>query len=187
MRCESASNTLPPAVMVFLMAAVLLLDASDPSMRIWFILALFTSLAGDIFLMLRRDMFLPGLASFLLAHIAYTVAFVLAFERLFYLLLGISFVASFNVILFIPILDALLKSRRDLVAPVIAYTVAISTMVCTAYATGNWLAGAGATFFMFSDFMIARHRFVRSVSWAPMAIIVTYHLGQAGLVLSLAG
>jgi uncharacterized membrane protein YhhN len=180
-----------PAVMLFLIAAVALmelLEPADPNMKAWFIVALSTSLAGDVFLMLPKDKFVLGLASFLLAHIAYTIAFAMAFERppaiLFAALGGL---AVLDVILLRPILSALSKSQPQLRAPVIAYTVAISAMVSSAYATGNWLAAAGATLFMFSDFMIARHRLVRPVAWAPLAIIVTYHLGQAGLVLSLAG
>jgi hypothetical protein len=35
--------------------------------------------------------------------------------------------------------------------------------------------------------MIAWDRFVQSFALAPIAIMVTYHVGQASLVLSLAG
>lgn len=176
-----------PAVMVFLLAVVALMETTDSNLRIWIIVALLTSLAGDVFLMLPRDKFVLGLASFLLAHIAYTIAFGMEFERpaIFFFVLGALIVL--DIILLRPIVSALSKSQPQLRVPVIAYTVAISAMVSSAYATGNWLAAAGATLFMFSDFMIARHRLVRPVTWAPLAIIVTYHLGQAGLVLSLAG
>jgi uncharacterized membrane protein YhhN len=61
----------------------------------------------------------------------------------------------------------------------------ISAMLATALATGNLLAGAGAVLFVASDSMIAWDRFVRPFRWAPVAIMVTYHLGQAGLVASL--
>ena len=59
-------------------------------------------------------------------------------------------------------------------------------MLATALATGNVVAGAGAVLFVASDSMIAWDRFVRPFAWAPVAIMVTYHLGQAGLVASLA-
>ena len=39
------------------------------------LLGLLLSTLGDIFLMLPKDRFIPGLASFLLAHLAYIVAF----------------------------------------------------------------------------------------------------------------
>jgi uncharacterized membrane protein YhhN len=137
--------------------------------------------------MLPRDLFLPGLASFLLAHIAYSIAFALEFDSVVILLVAVAALAVLDVLLLRPILKSLSDSQPHLRTPVVAYTIAISAMVGTAFATGDWRAAAGATLFMFSDFMIARHRLVRPVAWAPLAIIVTYHLGQAGLVLSLTG
>jgi uncharacterized membrane protein YhhN len=62
----------------------------------------------------------------------------------------------------------------------------ISAMVSAALATGVVLAAVGAALFFASDTLIAWERFVRPRTWAPLAIIVTYHLGQAGLTLSLA-
>jgi hypothetical protein len=59
-------------------------------------------------------------------------------------------------------------------------------MVACALASGNALAATGAVLFMVSDTLIAWNRFVRELNWAPITIIVTYHLAQAGLVLSLA-
>jgi uncharacterized membrane protein YhhN len=47
------------------------------------------------------------------------------------------------------------------------------------------VAGVGAVLFVGSDSMIAWDRFVRPFAWAPLAIMVTYQLGQAGLVASL--
>ena len=44
----------------------------------------------------------------------------------------------------------------------------------------------GAVLFYCSDALIAWRRFVRPKPWQPLVIIVTYHLAQAGLVLSLA-
>jgi uncharacterized membrane protein YhhN len=61
----------------------------------------------------------------------------------------------------------------------------ISVMLATALATGNVLAGLGAALFVASDAMIAWNRFVRPFRAADLGIMVTYHLGQAGLVLSL--
>jgi uncharacterized membrane protein YhhN len=58
-------------------------------------------------------------------------------------------------------------------------------MLTTALATGNALAGVGAAFFVSSDAMIAWNRFVRPLRVADVGIMVTYHLGQAALVLSL--
>jgi uncharacterized membrane protein YhhN len=62
----------------------------------------------------------------------------------------------------------------------------ISAMVSAALATGVALAIAGSVLFFASDTLIAWNRFLRPRPWMPLAIIVTYHVGQTGLVLSLA-
>ena len=61
----------------------------------------------------------------------------------------------------------------------------IGAMVATALAIGNPLAAVGAVLFAVSDSMIAWDRFVGAFPGAGVWIMVTYHLGQAGLVLSL--
>jgi uncharacterized membrane protein YhhN len=84
------------------------------------------------------------------------------------------------------ILMAVRDDAPEMASPVSLYIAAISVMVASALASGNALAATGAVLFMASDTLIAWNRFVRPLEWAPITIIVTYHLGQAGLVLSLA-
>jgi hypothetical protein len=43
----------------------------------------------------------------------------------------------------------------------------------------------GAILFLSSDALIGWTRFVRSIRWAPVAIMATYHLAQVFLVLAL--
>jgi uncharacterized membrane protein YhhN len=69
--------------------------------------------------------------------------------------------------------------------PVAAYMVVISAMVASAIGTAEPLAVGGAVLFYTSDALIAWERFVASRRWHRLAIIVTYHLAQAGLALSL--
>ena len=84
------------------------------------------------------------------------------------------------------ILGAVRESAPELGSPVSLYIAAISVMVASALASGNALAATGGVLFVASDTLIAWNRFVRPLDWAPITIIVTYHLAQAGLVLSLA-
>ena len=70
--------------------------------------------------------------------------------------------------------------------PVTAYVVVITAMLASAIASGVAVAALGAGLFYASDSLIAWNRFVRPLPWAPLAIIVTYHVGQGALVLSLA-
>ena len=61
----------------------------------------------------------------------------------------------------------------------------ISAMVASAIGVGSPFAIAGAGLFYVSDALIAWNRFVRETPHAPVTIMVTYHLAQVGLVLSL--
>jgi uncharacterized membrane protein YhhN len=180
-----------PATLAALIFAAGLLDpaADAHTRRAWFVAALVFSLAGDVFLMAPRDLFVPGLASFLVGHLCYLVGFWTHGPRALALVIAVIVVAAVVAPLGRRILTAIARSgdpeAGGLLAPVAGYIAVISAMLATALATGNPLAGAGAVLFVASDSMIAWDRFVRSFRWAPVAIMVTYHLGQAGLVASL--
>ena len=66
-----------PLAMVLLAGVAVALDPADGEggRRTWFVIAVLLSLAGDVFLMLPSDRFVAGLASFLLAHVAYIAGF----------------------------------------------------------------------------------------------------------------
>src|SRR5690349_8961742 len=64
-----------PATLVALIVVALALDPASSGRRAWFVAALAFSLAGDVFLMLPRDLFVAGLASFLVAHVCYVAGF----------------------------------------------------------------------------------------------------------------
>jgi alkenylglycerophosphocholine/alkenylglycerophosphoethanolamine hydrolase len=72
-----------------------------------------------------------------------------------------------------------------LAGPVVVYFAAIAAMVASAIASGNAWAIAGAALFLVSDSLIAESRFVAPRRGVGPAIMVTYHLALAGLVLSL--
>jgi uncharacterized membrane protein YhhN len=83
------------------------------------------------------------------------------------------------------ILAAVHNQDPALVGPVAAYIVVIGAMLATALAVGNPVAAVGAVLFVASDSMIAWDRFVAKIRNAALLIMITYHLGQAGLALSL--
>jgi uncharacterized membrane protein YhhN len=178
-----------PATLVALLLAAGALDpaADAHSRRAWFVAALACSLAGDVLLMLPQDLFVAGLAAFLAAHVFYLAGFWTHGPAVSALMVAIVVVALVIVPLGRTILAAIGRGGlpRELRIAVSVYMVVISAMLATALATGIVLAGIGATLFAASDSMIAWNRFVRRFAWAPLAIMVTYHLGQAGLVASL--
>jgi len=174
-----------PAVIVALIGAALTLDPADDVQRALFTAALVLSLAGDIFLMLPRDLFVPGLAAFLLAHLAYIAGFVTEGPTLGAAALSALAVTALSVPIGTRILRALRTSSPRLVPPVAAYMFVISAMVAAALATGDIRAVVGALLFYASDALIAVNRFVAPLSWARPAVMVTYHLAQGALVISL--
>lgn len=176
-----------PATMLALVGVALALDPLHADQRAWFVAGLVLSLAGDVFLMLPADRFVAGLGSFLLAHVAYVVGVNLHPGSAVALVVAAVVVALVAVGVGIRIVrGAAAAGGGRLAGPVVAYMVVISAMVVSAVAAGPWIAGAGAALFFASDGLIAWNRFVAPIRWAPVAIMVTYHLGQAGLVLSLA-
>lgn len=176
-----------PATMLALVGVALALDPLHADQRAWFVAGLVLSLAGDVFLMLPADRFVAGLGSFLLAHVAYVVGLNLHPGSATALLVASVVVALVAVGVGIRIVrGAAAAGGGRLAGPVVAYMAVISAMVVSAVAAGPWIAGAGAVLFFASDGLIAWNRFVTPIRWAPVAIMVTYHLGQAGLVLSLA-
>jgi len=136
--------------------------------------------------MLPKDAFIPGLASFAIAQILFTISFVTGETTASRVVIGI--------VLLIPV--ALLLARRfvtaiktsghaELVAPICVYMVVISAMAVGAIGSGNAVAIAGAVIFMASDSLIAETRFVKERAWHSVGIMVTYHVALAGLALSL--
>jgi uncharacterized membrane protein YhhN len=171
--------------MVVLIAAALALDADDGAARAALVVALVLSAAGDVFLMLDR--FLPGLASFLLAHVAYVVAFALDGLDAGWLGAGIAVAVVLVTAVGRPVVAAV-RAGDDpgLAAPVAAYVGVISLMLLTAVGTGDPRAAIGAALFAGSDSLIAQERFVRRRPWQPLAIIVSYHVAQGVIVTSFA-
>lgn len=190
-----AEYVFKPTSLGALLAAAVLLDPTHDAMRVWFVFALGLSLAGDVFLMLPRrpsgsaarngDRFVPGLASFLLAHVAYAVGLNLDGGSAAALALAAGGVAVVAVALGIRVVRAARAHDRRLTLPVALYIVVISAMVTSALATGRSWAAAGALLFYTSDALIGWTRFIRQFRGHRVAVMVTYHLGQLGLVVSL--
>lgn len=174
-----------PIALLALIGVAVTIDPADAAMRAWFVVALCLSLAGDVFL-LDDDRFVQGLASFLLAHIAFTVGFVVAPDWVWArFAVAVVLVAILGVTVGARIVAGA-RRRSDVLGPaVIAYLVAISAMAAAAAASGNAWAILGAALFVASDALLGWRQFVRSVRWMSPAVMVTYHLGQAGLVASL--
>ena len=174
-----------PLVMVALVAAALCLDPANTTVRVWVIVGLVCSLAGDVFLMLPRERFVEGLASFLLAHVAYIVGF--AYLVTSWPGVAIGLVAAIVALALIgrPIIASVRRDEPAFTAPVIAYMTVISAMVVTACATARGWEIAGALSFFASDGILATNKFVRRIPGGRFAIMSTYHVAQFCFVIAL--
>ena len=175
-----------PLALIALIGVAATLDPVDPAVRVWFVAALVCSLAGDVFLLDGDRRFIPGLVAFLLAHVAYTVGLIVAPDWS-WIGFGVGVVLTAALVSTVGrwIVGAARRSEPVLGWAVSAYLVAISLMFCAAVATGNWWAIVGAGLFVASDSVLGWRQFVGSARWMPVTVMVTYHLGQAGLVASL--
>lgn len=176
-----------PATMAILVGVAIALQPASQPQRVIFVAALLLSLGGDVLLLSGDARFLTGLAAFLGAHLAYAGGFLAGGIDRRLLLIWVPAVAIVSLAIGGRVLGAIASSRKGaMLPPVLVYLLAISTMVALAGAGGRPLAVAGACLFYLSDGLIAWNRFVRPLAWARLPVIVTYHLGQVGLVLSLA-
>ncbi len=185
-RSKRAEYLLKPATMIPLILAALYLDPERDAQRAWFVAALVLSLAGDVFLMVPRDLFIAGLGSFLLGHVAFITGFLLESRTARPTIVAAIVVVVAAASIGRRVLAAARKGDAPAIAgPVAVYMTVIATMVVLAAGTGEAFAAAGAGIFFCSDALIAWDRFVRPLKWARPLIMATYHLAQAALVISL--
>ena len=154
----------------------------------WLLAGLLLSWLGDAFLVGRsRPLFLAGLGSFLLAHVAYTTAFfVHGTDRRWLAFASIPLLAiATGVMVWLgPLLPP------ELNVPVHAYVIVITLMVISAFgargAGATILVPLGAVLFFVSDLSVAAMRLAGSdvpmYAWGLPA----YYAGQLCLALSCA-
>ncbi|HEX6038292.1 lysoplasmalogenase [Longimicrobium sp.] len=146
------------------------------------------SLAGDVFLMLPRDRFVAGLASFLVAHGFYIAAFT---PRP--MTLHAPGALLVLVLVGIGLLRALWDGLGTLRGPVIVYAAALLVMAWQAAerwaglgTTPALLAAVGAGLFVVSDSVLAWQRFVARYRWGQPVVLSTYFAAQWLIALSVA-
>jgi len=160
----------------------------------WFGLGLVFSIVGDVVLISPTDrMFILGLIAFLFTHIFYI--FGLKEELLHpttWSLVLIFFIATNGLRLVRRIVGAMRAQKLNtLINPVILYSLVISLMLFAALSTmfdPAWktiaalLISAGAFLFYLSDLIMGWNKFVEPVSNARILNLITYYLGQIGLI-----
>ena len=179
-----------------------------------FAIGLGFSLIGDVLFMLshkksrmaessdagadqRSDRLRQGIAAFVVAHIAYSVAFnrggILITPASLAVGAGVAVLAGGLLRILLPALHA--TGRSSLRIPVVAYVLVLSFTGWSAMVTllrGNWillaamLVAAGGGAFLLSDAALAINRFVRPLPGGRLFEHVTYHLAQFSMALGMA-
>ncbi|MBX3619460.1 MAG: lysoplasmalogenase [Rhizobacter sp.] len=163
--------------------------ASLPRMRRRVLIGLVLSLAGDVALLWPKEGFLPGLVSFLLAHLAFIAAFSVPLR----------FAGKPLAFGVYAVVAALILSQlwggvpAGLRVPVLAYVACLACMAAQAaawwrsapaLAEARW-AAAGGVLFMASDSLLAINKFAAPLPWSALWILATYWLAQMCIAASL--
>lgn len=142
----------------------------------FFMAGLVLSFFGDLFLLFKWG-FLPGLGSFLLAHVFYIISFRKKTQnsiwRFWPIILGL-FATTLLVFLF-PYL-------KEMKVPVIIYAVVISVMMYAALKTQNKNLIIGALLFLISDTLLSVYLFLQPLMILHLLVMITYVLAQWFLV-----
>jgi uncharacterized membrane protein YhhN len=184
---RTAHYIFKPLTILFIIAIALIPKHTVSAFyRYALILGLLFSLAGDIFLMLKRDYFVQGLVSFFVAHLFYTAAFLYESGAELPFLSMAPFMLYGGLML--RVLWPYLGKMR---LPLLAYMIVILLMGWTA--TGRWiwagrggslLAAAGALLFIASDSLLALDKFRGRFRAAQFLILATYFAAQWLIALS---
>ncbi|XP_058876267.1 lysoplasmalogenase-like protein TMEM86A [Acipenser ruthenus] len=145
---------------------------------------LLLSAAGDVCL-IWKELFLPGMLFFALAHICYSLSFSSRSSprsrlspSLLLLSLSLWVFAGLSLLYFLPHLSV--RKDSSVITPAVCvYTFLIAMMANLALVTSRPLTMAGALFFMISDLTLACHTFVAPLPWGRAAVMTTYYLAQA--------
>jgi alkylglycerol monooxygenase len=176
----------PLTLLIAIAWVVARVPKSTPSAGFYRLLltALTACLVGDICLMFDGG-FIPGLLSFLLAHVFYLALFrqgVTWFPNRRALIITLATGLAMYAFLW-PSLNPLLK------VAVAAYVLVISLMAAQAIGRATVLrdhapiaVAAGAGLFMLSDALLASNRFVYPLPLASLWVLATYYLAQILIV-----
>ncbi|KAJ2607424.1 hypothetical protein EV177_005529 [Coemansia sp. RSA 1804] len=166
---------LKPAVTLLLA----LPTARGPSHAVF--VGLLLSALGDTFLMLpdQESMFVPGLLSFLVAHILYLNGFNATLRSG-----GVSWIVAAPLGAFVSAMAAALYDGVARVEDtgvqvgVVVYILTIALMTYKAAMTQTPLLVIGSLLFCVSDSILAWDKFVASYSWCELGIMATYYAAQ---------
>lgn len=149
----------------------------------WYVAALFFSLWGDLFLLLKPGFFMFGLVAFLITHILYikiAAGYLKEISFIKIITASIPFILVFGGVVFF-----ISERLEEMLLPVIVYGVVIcsfGTLTLVNYlqekSTENLWFLLGAIFFILSDSLLAINKFYEAREMYGISVMITYILAQ---------
>lgn len=167
---------IPLLILIYLFETRKLNDSSTLSVNKTFLSGLIFSFLGDVFLLFEWG-FLPGLGSFLLAHIFYILCFskISVKKQLPFL--------AFSLLIYVgSLLYFLFPYLNEMKIPVIFYAFVISAMLYFAVKTKRKFLILGALLFVVSDSLLAFNLFLKETKTLSLLVMMTYVFAQYLLV-----
>lgn len=176
-----------PLTMVLIISLAWERTLSSPSSYGYLVISgLCLSLLGDIFLMLPKNRFRPGLVAFLAAHVLYIFALSQGIQlRSYFVLVPLLLLGAI-------IYAVIFKNIRRLRVPVLVYVLVLSLLAWVAinrhltFANGgSLLVMLGGLLFFVSDSALAVNRFRKKFWLAEILILSAYFAAQLCFALSI--
>ena len=169
-----------PFIIISLMAIYL---TSVKNKNYWFLAALFFSFLGDVFLLDNNDMFLFGIAAFLITQLLY-IKIIIGYLNNSSKSQKLQAILPF-AIYFVLLIYLLIDNLGEYLIPVLVYGLTISVFgivsllnyIINKSQTSKLLL-FGVFLFIASDSMIAFDRFYESKGFYSVLIMITYILAQ---------
>jgi uncharacterized membrane protein YhhN len=174
-----------PALVLSLAVLYLVKTRGEKSaLKTLFLTALFFAVCGDIFLMIKgKDLFIAGLASFLVMQWLYTIVFR---KQTTAINLRKQYVTLLPFLLYAIIFFLFINPQDPVLRIAIGvYAISIAVMVWSAFVRKNnasrrsyTMVFVGAILFLLSDSLIAIGRFVNHIPMQALWVMSTYALAQ---------
>ncbi|MBT8384427.1 MAG: lysoplasmalogenase [Bacteroidia bacterium] len=169
-----------PLIILSLMAIYI---SSVKNKNYWFLIALFFSFLGDVFLLDKNNMFLLGIAAFLITQLIY-IKIIMGHLVKSSSANKMTAILPFAVF-FMVLINILFENLDGYLWPVVIYGLSISMFgvvsllnYITNKSTSTRLLLLGALLFIASDSMIALNKFYEPQEFYSVSIMITYILAQ---------
>jgi len=162
---------------------ILLYYLSSKRKNKWYVAAMFFSFLGDVLLLDKSNMFLYGIAAFLITQLLYVFIISKELPRAHWknkIIASIPF-----LVFFITLINVLKPGLGEFLLPVVVYGAAISIFGMVSLLNyllrrdkSSLILLLGAVLFILSDSMIALNKFYVASALYGLAIMATYILAQ---------